>query len=99
MTLQAISDRFEITDLLTDYCSAIDIKDIDTLDHIFTEDAVIDYSQVGGPKGNLILIKKFLLDNLGDLPRQHMISNFRMRIHGDVADVRSMCHNPFELPS
>jgi hypothetical protein len=29
MTLQEVSDRFEIMDLLVDYCSAIDSKDID----------------------------------------------------------------------
>ena len=26
MTVQEISDRFEITDVLTDYCSAVDTK-------------------------------------------------------------------------
>jgi hypothetical protein len=42
MTMQEISDRFEIMDLLTDYCTAIDNKDIDSLDYIFTNDACID---------------------------------------------------------
>ena len=98
MTLQEISDRFEIMDLLVDYCTAIDSKDIDALDLIFTEDALIDYSKAGGPKGNLKMIKKFLMDNLGNLPRQHMISNYKIRINGDTADSRCLCHNPLELP-
>lgn len=60
MTLQEISDRFEIMDLLTDYCSAIDTKDIDALDLIFADNACIDYSKAGGPKADLKTIKKFL---------------------------------------
>jgi hypothetical protein len=99
MTLQEISDRFEIMDLLTDYCSAIDKGDLDALDVVFTEDARIDYSKEGGPNTNLKTIKKFLRENLGDLPRQHMISNFKIRISRDVADARCLCHNPLELPS
>lgn len=99
MTIQQISDRFEIMDLLVDYCSAVDSKDIDAFDLIFTEDARIDYSKAGGPNANLKTIKKFLAENLGDLPRQHMISNFKIRIHGDLAESRCLCHNPLELPS
>jgi len=98
MTLQEISDRFEIMDLLVDCCSAIDAKDLDALDLIFTQDAQIDYSKAGGPKGSLKLIKKFLAENLGDLPRQHMISNYKIRIEGDLAHSRCLCHNPLELP-
>jgi len=99
MTLQEISDRFEIMDLLTDYCSAVDSKDIDAFDNIFTDDALIDYSKAGGPKADLKTIKEFLRANLGDLPRQHIISNIKIKINGDSANVRSMCHNPLELPS
>jgi hypothetical protein len=99
MTLQEISDRFEIMDLLTDYCSAIDAKDIEALDYIFTQDAHIDYSRAGGPNADLETIKTFLRENLGDSPRQHMISNHRIRIKGDSADARCLCHNPLELPS
>jgi hypothetical protein len=98
LTLQEISDRFEIMDVLTDYCTAIDNKDVDALDLIFTSDARIDYSRAGGPSVDLRSIKKFLKENLGDLPRQHMISNHQIRIRGDRADVRCLCHNPLELP-
>jgi hypothetical protein len=85
-------------DLLTDYCTAVDSKNIDAFDLIFTEDARIDYSKAGGPITDLKTIKRFLKDNLGDLPRQHMISNFKIRITGDLAESRCLCHNPLELP-
>lgn len=98
MTLQEISDRFEIIDLLTAYCSAIDKKEINALDLIFTPDARIDYSKAGGPNTDLKTIKKFLKENLGDLPRQHLISNHQIKMHGDIAEVRCLCYNPLELP-
>jgi len=98
LSLQEISDRLQITDILTDYCTAIDSKDINALDHIFTKGALIDYSKAGGPKADLQTIKKFLQENLGDLPRQHIISNIKIKINGDSAQVRCMCFNPLELP-
>ncbi|MBX7066435.1 MAG: nuclear transport factor 2 family protein [Parachlamydiales bacterium] len=99
MTLQEISDRFEIMDLLVSYCTAIDKGDIDALDSIFVENAHIDYSSAGGPKGTPKLIKKFLKENLGNLPRQHILANFEIHLKGDHAKVRSLCHNPLEIPS
>lgn len=98
LTLQEMSDRFEIMDVLTNYCTAIDNKKIDALDFIFTSDARIDYSRAGGPITDLRTIKKFLEKNLGDLPRQHMVSNYQIRIQGDQAYVRCLCHNPLEIP-
>ncbi len=98
MALEEISDRFEIMDLLTEYAAAIDKKDIDALDRIFTGNARIDFSRAGGPHADLKTIKKFLKENLGDLPRQHVLANFQIKIHGDQASVRCLCHNPIALP-
>ena len=98
MTLQEISDRFEIIDLLTAYCTAIDKKDIAALDHIFSEDALIDFSKAGGPCSNLNTIKQFLKENLGNLPRQHLMTNHQIKLQGDYAEMRCLCFNPLELP-
>ena len=58
---QEISDRFEIQDLLYRYSERIDRKEIDSLrDEVFTEDAFIDYSALGGSKGDLESTLKFL---------------------------------------
>jgi hypothetical protein len=97
MTLQDISDRFEIMDLLTSYASAIDNYNLDALDTIFCKDAQIDFSKAGGPRADLPTIKQFLKENLGVLPRQHMISNFQIQINRDEAKVRCLCFNPLEL--
>ena len=52
LSLQEISDRLEIQDLLTRYSFAIDQRDWDALDSVFTEDARIDYSESGGAAGS-----------------------------------------------
>ena len=36
MTLEEISDRFEINDLLIRYCTALDARNFDAFDEIFT---------------------------------------------------------------
>ena len=46
LSLQEMSDRFEIQDLLVGYCYAVDDRDFDALDRFFTEDAVIDYREM-----------------------------------------------------
>jgi SnoaL-like domain len=42
LSLEEISDRLEIQQLLVDYSSAIDQRRFDDLDRVFTPDAYID---------------------------------------------------------
>ena len=51
MTLQEISDRIEIDDLLTRYATGVDRKDWDLWETCFTDDARIDYTAFGGIAG------------------------------------------------
>ena len=98
LSLQEISDRFEIQDLIVEYCDVIDKCDIDRLDDIFTADAFIDYSAVGGEKGDLQSIKAFLKAALPIFKNtQHLISNFQVKVNGDSATGRIMCFNPMEF--
>jgi hypothetical protein len=69
LPLQEISDRLEIQDLLSRYSYAIDDRDWDRLDAIFTPDAVIDYSETGGAKGNVAQIKAWLPVAMERFPR------------------------------
>ena len=62
MSLEEISDRMEIQDLLVAYSYAIDTRDWDALDRVFTPDAWIDYTEFGGSAGNLEDTKKFLAE-------------------------------------
>jgi ketosteroid isomerase-like protein len=98
LTLQEISDRLEIQDLLARYSLAVDRRELDRLDALFTEDAVVDYTEFGGPRGDLATVKAFLAEVL---PRhaghQHLVGSVVIDLDGDQATVRSICHNPMLL--
>ena len=95
LTLQEISDRLEIADLLARYSAAIDSRDWDDLDRLFTDDAVIDYSEMGGIRGSLAEQKAFLAQVMpGFAGFQHLTATSTFDIEGDVARVRTICFNP-----
>ena len=99
-TPQQISDRLEIEDLITEYADAIDTMDFDRLDDVFTEDAHIDYSAMGGAVGAYPDVKAFLAQALPIFKNtQHMIANYRISLEGDRATGKIMCFNPMEIHS
>ena len=98
MTLQELSDRFEIQDLLVAYSHAIDSRNWNALDEVFTEDASIDYTAFGGPSGTLEEIKQFLASALDAFRGfQHMVAAPSVTIDGDRATAKTYCHNPMVL--
>ncbi len=98
LSLQELSDRQEIQDLMVAYCYAIDRKNWDELDEVFTPDAVIDYTEMVGFRGNLAETKAFLVEGLRQLKAyQHSISTSQIRIHGDIAHGRTLCSNPMVI--
>ncbi|MDP4928124.1 nuclear transport factor 2 family protein [Sphingorhabdus sp.] len=95
LSLQEMSDRFEIQDLMVGYCYAVDDRDFDTLDQYFTDDAVIDYTEMVPFKGSLAETKEFLRASLASIAMfQHAISTTQYKINGDVAETRTVCTNP-----
>ena len=99
LSLQEMSDRFEIQDLLVGYCYAVDDKDFDALDQFFTEDAVIDYSEMVGVKGSLGEIKEFLRTSLEPIPMvQHAVMATQYTFDGEACETRTVCHNPMVVP-
>lgn len=95
MSLQEISDRLEIQDLFSRYCFAIDERDWDTLDTIFTADAQIDYSESGGAKGSVSGIKAWLPGALERFPAfQHLVATTKLTLNGDRATSRTILFNP-----
>lgn len=99
LSLQEISDRLEIQDLVWRYSEIIDAKDFDKLrDDVFTPDAFIDYSTFGGSKGDLKTTIEFLHKAMKIFPaHQHLNANIQVKLHGDTATGRVMCFNPQEL--
>ncbi|MDG5485528.1 nuclear transport factor 2 family protein [Mycolicibacterium gadium] len=95
LSLEEISDRFEIQQLMIDYSNAIDQKQFDNLDRVFTPDAYIDYRVTGGIDGRFPQVKAWLEDVLPNFPAYyHMLGNFDVRIDGDTASSRTICFNP-----
>lgn len=100
MDLQEISDRLEIQDLLARYSHAIDTMQWDQLDALFTEDADIDYTSMGGIRGTLAEQKDFLeasLPTIFSRGFQHLAATTLFDIDGDEARIRTICFNPMVL--
>ena len=88
-------DRLAINDLLVRYAWAIDTKDWDALDGVFTPDAHIDYTATGGIAGSLAEIKPWLAESLAAFPAtQHLLANSQVTITGATATARTAVYNP-----
>ena len=97
MTLQEISDRLELEKLTHDYSHAIDTRDFDLLNDVFTPDAFIDYSAFGAPAGDFPYVRDWLKTGMNAFGgSHHMVTNHRFVIEGDHATGRVMCFNPME---
>lgn len=101
LSQQELSDRFEIQDLIFHYSDLIDTKQIDRLrEDVFTSDAHIDYSAMGGSVGDVDETLKFLNASLTNelFPNsQHLNANVQVKLDGDKATGRVMCFNPMEM--
>jgi len=92
---QELSDRLEISDLITAYSYAIDFHRFDELDAIFTADGTLDFTATGGIAGDLASVKEWLasvLPNFGG--HHHLVATSQVLLSGDTATARSICHNP-----
>ncbi|CAA0088509.1 putative protein [Zhongshania aliphaticivorans] len=99
LSIQEMSDRFEIQDMLYRYADIIDRKAVDELNTIFTADAHIDYSAFGGTVGDLVSTIVFLNEALPAFSAsQHLNANIQITVDGDIGHGRVMCFNPMEMP-
>jgi SnoaL-like domain len=91
LTLQDLSDRAEITDVLVREASAMDRRDWESWEAQFTPDAFIDYTANDGARGNPAEVRAWLAAVLGRFTAcQHLSSNHEISLYGDRATVRSM---------
>lgn len=100
-TLDEVSDRLQIQQLLVDYATAIDTRQFDDLDEVFTNDAYIDYRAMGGIDGDYPDVKAWLAQVLPAFPMYaHILGNISIRFEDEggagrsSAVVRSLCFNP-----
>ena len=98
MTIQEISDRMEIQDLLVAYSTAVDTQDWKAFAALFTPDALIDYSAMGGSRGGVEETVAFLEKSLPNFSStQPLVANSAIALQGDRAVGRTMCHNPMVM--
>src|SRR5205807_818612 len=95
LTPREISDRLRIHDLLVVYATAVDTRDWDRIRTVFAEDAVLDYSVFGGPRGTVDQAVEWLEKTLARVPMtQHLITNVLVHLDTDTAEVTSAVFNP-----
>jgi hypothetical protein len=100
MDCQELSDRQEIVDVITRYTRAIDTRSWDDLDAVFTEDAILDYSAVGGPAEPLAVARPWVAQGLeGFLRYQHVIGQVSIELDGDTASATAYFTNPMVAPN
>ena len=98
MDITEAINRLEIQQLLTTYASAVDQKNFDKFYDIFTTDAFIDYTAVGGIAGTLDEIVEFLRVALEHFPNyQHFNTNYDITFSDELnASGSIMCFNPMQ---
>jgi hypothetical protein len=97
LSQQQISDRLEIQEIVTGYGFAVDNQDWELWDQIFTEDAVIDYTDVSDHRDGREATKQWLMMMPRPGTYYHLIVPSRITVDGDNATSRSICYNP--MPS
>jgi ketosteroid isomerase-like protein len=82
------ADRLAISQVLDEYARGIDSRDWDLVQSVFTDDAFLDYTAFGGPKGPRDDVITWLQDALtAFVMSQHHITNRLITIDGDEAVV------------
>lgn len=99
MTLQELSDQAELKRLVVTYSYAIDEREFEKLDQVFTPDARIDYTAMGGIAGDYATVKAWLGPALSHFPGfMHFIGNCEFDVKGDEATGKVACFNPMVVP-
>lgn len=85
--IQALSDRLEIVDVLTRYCTALDSRRWDLLADVFAPDGIAEFGDLGGRHEGPAAVAEFVRSVLGGLDAsQHLLGNQVVRLDGDRAE-------------
>lgn len=95
LSLQEISDRFEIQDLIARYSQLLDLQRWDDLDALFTDGCVLDYTATGAIRGTWAEHKAYDIAVLSSFKgTQHVMGLPTIVVSGDTATARTACFNP-----
>lgn len=84
-----MTDRDEVFDLTVRYATAIDSRQYELLSTVFTEDADLNYGEVGQWKSAADIIEFMDLAHAGAANTLHRMSNQVIEIDNDTASVRT----------
>jgi hypothetical protein len=104
LSLQEISDRLLIQDLLVEEGASIDERDWDRWEALYTPDAVVDWSGNSGATGNPREVRAWAepvlcTENFPYPQYQHYCTNFQIRVSGDRATSRHLQIIPISVPT
>lgn len=89
LSMQEISDRMEISDVLAEYCRALDERRFRDLEALFSDDAVCDYGPLGQPEGPAAISRLIEAALQGLDATQHFIGGTLISVDGDTASART----------
>lgn len=94
-----LADRLAIEDLLTTYARAVDTKDWDLYESVFSDDAVIDYTSSGGIRGSRSEVRAWVSKALELFTMtQHIVTNHHIVVDRDTATSHTDFFNPMGRP-
>jgi SnoaL-like domain len=104
LSLQEISDRLLIQDLLVEEAAAIDERDWDRWEAVYTPDAFVDWSGNSGAAGTPAVVRSWAepvlsTENFPYPQYQHYCTNFRIVVRGDEATSRHLQIIPISVPA
>lgn len=104
LSLEELSDRMLIQDLVIEEAAAIDERDWDAWESAYVPTAKIDWSGNGGAKGDPKTVRAWASSVLSEenfpYPQyQHYCTNFRIRLAGDRATCRHLQIIPISVPA
>ena len=87
-----------ISEVLDTYARGIDSKDWDLVASVFADDATLDYTAFGGPKGTAQDVIAWIQASVSAFAMtQHHITNRHVTIDGDEATVESELFAPMGM--
>ena len=93
LSIQEISDRLEIQELIAQFSHAIDGKRYGDAVALFTPDAALDYTAIGGPASDPKDVLGHVEETMSRLKgSQHLVATSTISLAGDTATARSICH-------
>jgi hypothetical protein len=99
LSVQEISDRLEIQELISQYSHAIDTRRFDDAVALFTADGTADYTASGGLAGDRKIVLDQIATSMSFLTgSQHLVATSTITLAGDTATARSICHVSLQMP-